>query len=176
MHCSLVPSIHRGAAGSRIARIAVVVTHVAEVGAAGALQDVAAERGHVSELRTGGQLQRVGDDRIIALDIGIRRHIGHSGQSPQFQIAAIQTHRRPGVRQRIDVDENGRPHHVELHQIEEGGSAGERLDRGVRERIIGGRCGGEGLCGGWRVGWPLICEGAHALTLSARRTSPGPPV
>ena len=60
-----VEAVQRGAAGSGIALVAIVVADVAEIAASGPLQHVAAERRHVAELRTGGELERLGDDRIV---------------------------------------------------------------------------------------------------------------
>ena len=45
----------------------------------------------------------------------------------------------------------------------QGGPAGERLDGGIRKRIVGGRRSGQSLHGGRRVGRSLIGDRSHAL-------------
>ena len=65
MHWSLAPehgvqaveAVQRRAARARIALVALGVGDVAEIGAARALQHVAAEARHVADLRAGGELQ-----------------------------------------------------------------------------------------------------------------------
>ena len=134
MHCSLVPSTAcmrlmpsmRGAAGAGIALVAVGIGGVAEIGAASALKHVAAKRGHVADLRGGGELQRLRDHRELLLHVamvgGVRHP--HHGAEPEpfgaeFDLAGA------GLLQRVDVDKARRPHHIELHQVEQRGAAGE---------------------------------------------------
>ena len=171
MHCSLVPSTAwallkpsiAAQPGSWIALVAIIVTDVAEVSAPGPLQDVAAERRHVPQLRTGGEFEAIRNHWIVALDVRIGRDIGHSGQRAQFQISAVEANGGPCIRQWIDVDEHARPHHVELHQVQQGGPAGERLNSGICKRIVCGCRSGQSLHGGRRVSRPLIGDGSHAL-------------
>src|ERR1700678_1138643 len=95
---SPVEAIHRGASRSRIALIAIVVADVAEVSAAGPLQDVAAERRHVPQLRAGGELEAIRNHWIVALDVRISRYIGHPCQRTQFQIFAVEANGGPNIR------------------------------------------------------------------------------
>jgi len=52
-----IEAVDRRAAGSRVALVAIGVADIAEIAAACPLQDIASERCHVAELRTGGKLQ-----------------------------------------------------------------------------------------------------------------------
>ena len=157
-----VNSFQRGAARSGIALIAVAVADVAEISASRALQNVSAEGGHVSKLLAGGEPERVGDHRIVVLNLGVGRDIRHSRQRAQPQIAAVEIDRGPCARERIDVDHGAWPHHVELHQIDQRGAAGKRLDFGFGQRIVVGRSDGQRRDRGRSIRCPLICERSHA--------------
>ena len=132
-----IEAFQRGAAGSRIALVAIGVADVAEIAAAGALQDVAAERRHVAQLRAGGELERIGDHGIVALDLRIGGDIRHPRQRAEPQVSAVE-HRSPTSCRPSGLmsTTRARPHHVELHQVDQRGSAGERLDRGFGQRVL----------------------------------------
>ena len=102
-----VEAVQRGAAGARIALVAIAIADVAEIAAARPLQDIAAERRHVAQLRAGGKLERVRDHRIIALDFGICCDVGHPRQRAEPQIAALEIDRGPRACERVDVDDGG---------------------------------------------------------------------
>ncbi len=80
-----------GAAGAGIALVARRVGRVAEISAAGALQDVAAEARHVADLLAGGELQRLRDDRILRLNVAMIGGFGHAHQraEPQAVLAEL---------------------------------------------------------------------------------------
>jgi hypothetical protein len=137
MQWSLVPRTawvrlnphHRGATRTGMPLIAVAVTDITEIAASRALQNIAAERCHVSQLRTSGELERVGDQRIAVLDLWMRSDVGHARQRAQTQIAIIEINCRPLLRQRIDVNQKAWTHHIELHQIDQRGAASKKLNR-----------------------------------------------
>lgn len=137
-----IDAVHRGTAGAGIALVAVLIGDIAKVVATRPLHHVAAERRHVAQLSAGGELQRIRDHGIAALDLGMRGHVGHPCERAEPQASAAWLDRRPGVGQRIDIDDCGGPHHVELHQIDQRGAAGKQLCRRLRQRIVGGT-GGE---------------------------------
>jgi hypothetical protein len=152
--------------------VAVVVADVAKIRAAGALQDIAAERRHIAQLRTDGKLQRIRDHRVAALDLGIRRDIGHPRQCTQPQIVAVKNGGRPGARQRIDVDDVQGAHDIELHQVDQRGTAGERLGGRCRQGIVACRISGQRLGGGCGISCPLIGKRSHVTSLSGSRGRP----
>src|SRR3954451_15930022 len=100
-----VESIERGAARSGVALVAIAVTHVTEISASSTLQHVAAERRHVAELWTCGELERLGDNRIIALDIGVVGDGRYPRHRAKQQVSVLQFDFRPGTGKRIDIDE-----------------------------------------------------------------------
>ena len=55
-----------------------LVGHVAEIGTARALEDIAAETRHVSDLLAGGKLQRLRDSGVIMLDVDVIGCIRHT--------------------------------------------------------------------------------------------------
>ncbi len=96
---------------------------IAEIGAAGALQDVAAERGHVADLGARRQRQGLGDHRII-LDHGrVIGGFGHAYQGAQVQPVRPGGDLSVGRRQAVDVDQRLGLHRLHPHQVDQGGAA-----------------------------------------------------
>ncbi len=73
-----IDALHRGAARPGIPLVAGFPARIAKVGAARALQNVAAERRHVADLSARGKLKRLREHRIVALDRGVIRDVGHA--------------------------------------------------------------------------------------------------
>jgi hypothetical protein len=164
-----IEAVHRSAAGARNALVAIGVAHIAKISTTRTLQDVAAEGSHVPQLRTCGKLERVGDHRIVALDFRIGGDIRHPRQRAEPEVSAAQIDRGPPRGQRIDVDDSARLHHVELHQIDQGGAAGERLNRCCGRRSVFGCRNSQRLHRRRWVGCPLICERPHGTNPSRWR-------
>ena len=153
-----VDAVHRGAAGAGIALVAGATARVAEIAAAGPLQHVAAERRHVAQLRAGGELQRLGDDRIVALHLGMGGRVGHPRQRAEPKVPPSQVDLRQRAGEAVDVDQRFRPHHVELHQVEQRRSAGENCAAAaVGELPLDARAAAIAAL----VGCALIGEGSH---------------
>jgi hypothetical protein len=160
-----VETFHRGTTGAGIALVAGVIADIAKVSAAGALQDIAAERRHVTYLLAGGKLERVSDDGIVALDVGVVGNVRHPRHRAEPQMICRQVDRRPLRGERVDVDQRARPHHVELHEVDQRGAAGERQAFRFGEGTVA--CGGgQGLHRRRRIFGSLVREGAHAVSLS----------
>jgi len=126
-----VDAVQRRAARARDALVAGGPTRVAEVRAPRPLQDVAAQRRHVAELRAGGKLQALRDGRVAGQHARVRSHRGHAGKGAHTQAT------RPGLdagmhrAQRGEVHQALRGQHVELHQIEQRRAAGQELHRRI---------------------------------------------
>src|SRR6266403_4033577 len=99
-----VDSFQRGAARSRMTLVAVAVRDVAEIRTSRALQNISAKRRHVPKLLAGREPQRVGDYRIVALNIAIGCDIRHSRQRAKPWVAVLEIDGRPRTGKRIDVD------------------------------------------------------------------------
>ena len=117
-----IEAIDRGATGARGALVAGRVEHP-EIGAADALEQVAADRGHVAQLRRGALDQAFGDQRLQALHVGIGGDIRHAGERADDEIGALDPD--AAERQRVDVDEPLRPLHLLAHEIDQRGAAGD---------------------------------------------------
>jgi hypothetical protein len=122
-----------GATGVRGPLIARRIEHP-EIGAADALEQVAADRGHVAQLRRGTLDQAFGNERLQALDIGMRRDVGHARERADHQIGAIDADF--GKRERVDVDQVLRLLHLVPHEIDQRRAAGDQTPAGG--------CGGDG--------------------------------
>ena len=102
----LTPSSAR-AAGARLALVAGGPARIAEIIAARPLQHIAAQRRHVADLRAGGQLQRLGDDGIVAL----HQPDGRAASAMRTKRAQMQAIARPTSiapklrREIVDVDQ-----------------------------------------------------------------------
>ncbi len=153
-----VDAVEGGAARPGRTLVARLPTGIAEVGATRALQEVAAEGGHVAQLGAGGLLQALGDGRIVALDLGMvgrRRHLGQGAEpeplGPRFDAGV-------SVSQGRDVDHPLGAQHVKLHQVDQGGSAGQVLDLGGGLALACLAAQAPGFGG---VPCPVIGERAH---------------
>jgi hypothetical protein len=76
--------------------------------------------------------------------VGGLRH-AHQAAEPETLPIRLDAAHGPG-RQRVDVDDLGRPHHVELHQVDERRTAGEQVGR-ARSSGSGGEGTGFGRRG-----------------------------
>jgi hypothetical protein len=122
-----VVSVHGGAAAARVALVALGIGDIAEIGAAGALEDVAGEACHIADLRACGERERLCDHRIVAANLRVVGGLRHAHQAAEPETAPIRFDAAHGPgRQRIDVDDLGWPHHVELHQVDQRRATGEQ--------------------------------------------------
>src|SRR5438046_6269816 len=80
-----VDAVQRGAAGAGLALIARAPGWIAEIIAPGALQYIAAERGHVADLRAGREIEGLRNDRVISPDLGILAGSGHRHESAAIE-------------------------------------------------------------------------------------------
>ena len=152
-----VEPAERRAAGAGLALVA-GRGRVVEVGAAGALQQVAADGRLVAQLARGAGEQRLREHRVAGA------HPGVGGE--RRCCAAWAPIRRPPSgsssmsveRQAADVDQVGRLLDLELHQVEQVGAAADELRAGLwtpRPTAAGG------------VRRPLVGEGPHRRPPSA---------
>jgi hypothetical protein len=162
-----VVAVQGGAAGAGRALVA-GVDGVAEVVAAGALHEVAADRRHVADLRAGAREERLGERRVAppyGLVVG-EVAVAHVGADPHAAAGqGLDLRQRQGV----DVDQDGGSLDVELQEVDEGRAAGEELrpavarhgvDRLVRPRGSGV---GEGVHAGLLP--PAPCAAWIAATM-----------
>jgi len=112
------------------ARLALVAGHgvVAEVHAAGALQEVAAGGGHVAQLRRGAGEQRLRQHPVAARDGRMVGEVGVANQRADLQ-AAVGELLHLVERKPVDVDDQLGALDVELHEVEQGGAAGDEANR-----------------------------------------------
>ena len=129
-----VDATQRGAAGARLALVACAPGWIAEIIAPGPLQYIAAERRHVANLRAGSEIEGLGDDRVIVPYLRMLAGGGHRDESAEIEPVDATFDAGPRRVERIDVDQYLGPHHVELHQVEEGRAAGQVLRRRHRRR------------------------------------------
>ncbi len=101
----------------------------AEVRAAGALLEVAADGRHVAQLGGGGEQQRLGEDRTLAGDLRVGGEVAHAGQGADAQFAC-----RPdvdaGERQPGDVHEVIGSLDAFFEPVEQLRSTGQQLGSG----------------------------------------------
>jgi hypothetical protein len=123
---------------------------VVEVGAAGALQQIAADGSFVVQLTRGSGQQRLGEDRVACSSVAIGGEvgIGRLGADPEPTVR-LRLNRLQG--QPADIDQMGRPLDLELHQVEQIGAAAD----------VGSAGFGRGDHRGGRVDRPLVGEGPH---------------
>jgi len=89
---------------------------VAKIPAAGALQEIAADRRHVAHLRRGAGQQCLGDNRITPAQIGIVGEIAHLDE--RANAGSIIANRELVERQSVQIDEPLRPLDLVLHQLQ----------------------------------------------------------
>ena len=114
-----------GAAGAGIALVA-VRGRVVEVGAAGALQQVAADGRLVAQLAGGAGDERLGEDGVAGAHAEIGGDVGVCGLGADAQSSVREV---VGIlqRQAADVYQVGGALDLELHQIEQVGAAADEL-------------------------------------------------
>jgi hypothetical protein len=139
-----VDSLERRAAAARLTLVA-RRRDVTEVAAPRALQQVPADARHVAQLSRGAQLQRLRDHRVVLPHGGIGRDVTHPLQRTDVQTLVVQgdaVQREP-----VDVHDALGGHHLELHQVDQGGAAGQerRLRPGAPDRLAHRARLGEGV-------------------------------
>ena len=146
-----------GAAGARRALVAGGVADIAEVGAAGALQEVAAHGGLVAHLRARRVQQRLGDDGKL-LDHGrVRRHLRHGGGGAEPE--ALRSDFDAVVEKTCEADQPLGPAHVLLQELHHIGAAGDVFGG----RVVAAGLGTEGKRGG-EIARTFKGEGVHGST------------
>jgi hypothetical protein len=126
-----------GATRPGLALVAGAYLGIAEVAASGALQQVAADGGHVAQLGGGAEQQRLADERQPVPHCGVGGQLLHRGQRGDPQPVAV-TADSP-QRQPSDVDEPAGVHDPVLErQVQLRRAAGE--ERGVG--VLGHQCHG----------------------------------
>ena len=141
----------RGTAAAGLAFVARLVG-VVEIGAAGALEQIARGRRLVAQLARGAREQRAREQAIVAPHARIGGEIGVAHQRADAQPALG---RRFDLveREAVDVDQMRRRFDLELHQVEQVGAAGDELG------ALDARGGRRSLGGRFRA---LVGEGFHA--------------
>jgi hypothetical protein len=117
-----VDAVDRRAARARIALVAGRVEHP-EVRTAHALQQVAADRSHVAQLRRRAFDQRLRDQRLQTQRIRMRGNFRHPRQGPDQQVGALGVNAAEG--QRIDVDQPLGTLNFLAHQVDQRRAAGD---------------------------------------------------
>ena len=130
----------RRAAGARVAFVA-GGGRVVEVVAAGPLQQVAAGRRLVAQLPAGAGEQRPREQRPVAANGRVGGEVAVADQRADPQ-AALRGRLDAVEVEPVDVDQPVRRHHLELHQVEQVGAAGDegcaRSGGGRRRTAVGG--------------------------------------
>lgn len=125
----------RRAARLRIAPVAFRKAGLAVVGAARALQHIAAKPRHIADLLRSAKIKRLGNHRTGGLDLGMRGQVGHAhhGTEPDGLGGHLDGLQLRHVEPRHVYQVAG-TQHIQLHQIEHRGAArneqGLRLERG----------------------------------------------
>ena len=142
-----VMPVDRRATGTRLALVA-RMRRIAKIHATRPLQEVAACRRHVAQLRRGPRQIRLRKHRVVAQHNRMVRHIRIPRERTDHQPAARScdylVHRQP-----VDVDHLPWPLHRQLHHVQQIGSAGNEAQR--RISLDSGRA--------WRFG-----PGLHGIT------------
>ena len=130
-----IDAVDGGAARSGIALVASCI-EAAEIGAAHALQEVAADRGHVAQLRRGALDQGFDDQRLRLPRGGIGGHVRHPRQRAEHELVPIE----PDVAQgeAVDVDQLLGPLDLLAHQVDQRRAACEVAPAGQRagDRVL----------------------------------------
>ena len=152
-----------GAAGARRTLVAGGVADIAEVWAAGALQEVAADRGLVAHLRARRVQERLGDDGKLLHHGRVGRHLRHGGGGAEPE--ALRADFDAVVEKTCEADQPLGPTHVLLQKLHHIGAAGDVFGG----RVVAAGLGTEGKCGG-KIARSFKGEGVHGST-SPPRTS-----
>jgi hypothetical protein len=119
------------------------------------LQQVAADAGHVAQLRRGGLQERLRKHGVILHHQRVLAHVAHAFQRANAQAVGRLLNAFEG--HQVDVDQLAVVFHVQLHQIKHRGAARDE------SRAFGAGYGGRGVFGrgGGKVG-----EVVHGLVVS----------
>ena len=131
-----IDAVERRAAGARPSLVAGRIILVAEIRAARSLHDVAAHRGHVSELSRCGEQQSLGDDRKAPAYLRVRGYIAHPSQCADAQATLRQRFDPRHVRQPVDVQQTIGQRRAIFDQTDQVGTAGD--ERELRVLGVGG--------------------------------------
>ena len=152
----------RGAAGARRALVAGGVADIAEIRAAGALQEVAAHRRLVAHLRARRVQQRLGDDGKLLDHRRVRGHLRHRGGGADPE--ALRSGLDAVVEKAREADQPLGPANVFLEKLHHIGAAGDVFGG----RVVAAGLGAQGE-GGGEVARAFEGEGVHGST-SPHRT------
>jgi hypothetical protein len=122
-------AVDRGAAAAWIAFVA-WRRDVVEVSAARALQEIAADRGHVAQLLRGAGKQRARQHRIALLDQRVISEIGIGHERADAEPAGCSWLDLVQGKLR-DIDQLRWPLDIHLHQVHQIGSAGDEFRAGA---------------------------------------------
>lgn len=136
---------------------------VLEVGAAGALEQVATRGGRVAQLARGAREQGLGEDGITGADGRMGREIAVADRGADAE-RAVRELLDLVQGQAADVDEQVGPFDAEFHQVDQVGAAAEVAGAGV---------GGEEIRRLFGAGGPYVVEGLHRITSSTASTMRG---
>lgn len=141
------------AGGALVARLG----EVTEVAAAGPLEQVPADRGHVAQLPGGAGQECLRQSRVVPAHVGMGREVAVGDGRTDAQ-PTVGGERDVPEGQFLDVDKKRRPFHAGLHQVDEIGSATQEAGVGVL---------GEQGHGPGDVEGSLVSEFPHATASSA---------
>ena len=128
-------------AGAGVALVA-WVDSVAEVDAAGPLEEIAASSRHIAELRRSAGEQSLREDWVVALNRRVVGDIGVTGECSDDAGRPSDVGSMLIERKTVNVDDFARALDVELHQVDEGGTASDETDL---RALLSGR----GLAAAW---------------------------
>jgi hypothetical protein len=123
-----------GAPGSWFSLIA-GAAGIAEVSAAGSLQQVSTNRSHVTQLRGGAREKRLRDHRIRSRNRTVGRHLGHACERTDLE--PIRRYLDAPMGKAVDIDERRWLLDVFAHEIDQRGPAGEKSSA-AGSRLNGG--------------------------------------
>jgi hypothetical protein len=122
--------VEAGNCGAAAARLALIAgcCGVVKVVTAGALQKIAAGRGHVAQLRRRARQDRAREYRITSRDQRVIGEVGiwHEGSDPHSARCFLNDLER----QARNIDQPGRAFDILLHQIDQVGAAGDEFRPG----------------------------------------------
>ncbi len=129
---------------------------VAEIQTPRALQQIAADRCHIAQLRRSAELQGLADHRNLLPDNGMSRQIRHSHQGSNTDHSGLHVDRLVG--QRIDIHQRIGTFDRLTHQVDQSGTAGyvAATGRGCPQR-------------GLLVGGLAVAKWKHGLVVSSHR-------
>ncbi len=147
---------HCGATAAGSALVA-RLGQVAEIAAPGPLEQVPADRGHVAQLPGGSGEECLREGRVVAAHLRMGRQVAVGDGRTDTQ-PTVGGERDVAEGQFLDVDEERRPFHTGLHQVDEVRAASQEAGTGFR---------GEQGHGPGHVEGALVSELPHATASSA---------